>query len=48
MTTSLPEWTRGFPQPALQVRGSRPFAGVTSGFALLSAAAHAAVLAAHS
>jgi hypothetical protein len=44
LITSIPSWSRGFPEAALQVRGNLPFVAVTSGFAFLSAAAHFAVL----
>lgn len=45
MITAIPTWTRGFPAASIQSRGSIPFAGVTSGFAFLSSAAHFLVLA---
>ena len=44
MYTFLPAWERGFPTVSAQFRGSFPFAGVTSGFAFMSAAAHFIVL----
>jgi hypothetical protein len=44
LITSIPTWQRGFPEPALQIRGNLPFVAVTSGFAFLSAFAHFAVL----
>ena len=44
LITAIPTWARGFPEPALQLRGTLPFVAVTSGFAFLSAAAHFAVL----
>jgi hypothetical protein len=45
MYTFLPVWTRGFPEVGAQFRFNFPFAGVTSGFAFMSAAAHFVVLA---
>ena len=44
LITSIPNWSGSFPVAALQTRFQFPFAGVTSGFAFLSAAAHATVL----
>lgn len=45
LTTAFTDWSRGFPLQQLQTRGTIPFAAVTSGFALMSAAAHFTVLA---
>ena len=45
MITSQPSWARGYPEVAIQSRGQMPFAGVASGFAFLSSAAHFIVLA---
>ncbi|KAI9007692.1 membrane protein [Hyaloraphidium curvatum] len=44
LITTFPAWTRGYPEPALQVVGSLPFVPVTSGFAFLSAIFHAFTL----
>jgi hypothetical protein len=44
LLTVIPTWVRGFPEPALQVRGALPFVAVTSAFAFLSAFAHGVVL----
>ena len=44
MITSLPVWANGFPVAGIQNRFLFPFAGVTSLFAFLSAAAHFIVL----
>jgi hypothetical protein len=45
MYTSIPTWSSGRPMNQQQFKGSFPFAGVTSGFAFMSAAAHFIVLA---
>ena len=44
LTTGIPSWAGAFPIAAIQTRYQFPFAGVTSGFAFLSAAAHGIVL----
>ena len=45
MYTTVPNWSDGYAQFSYQYRGPLPFAGVTSGFAWMSAAAHFIVLA---
>ena len=44
LTTVFTVWPRGYPQQELIVRGYLPFVAATSGFAFMSAVAHASVL----